>query len=66
MDDGVKDAIADLTDEVRSLSDRIGELERAIRTGDLGAAPAPAPDSSLSAKLDRLTSEVEAIRREMF
>ncbi len=66
MDDELRDAVEDLASEVRTLSDRIGELERAVRDGDLGPAPTPTPDSSLSAKLDRLTGEVEAIRREMF
>ncbi len=66
MDDELREAIEDLAGEVRSLSDRIGELERAARTGDLGPAPMPALDSSLSAKLDLLASEVKAIRREMF
>ena len=66
MDEGVKDAIEDLAGEVRSLSDRIDDLERAVRNGGPTGAPGPAPDSSLSAKLDRLTGEVKAIRREMF
>ena len=64
MNEELKDAIEDLAGEVRSLSDRIDDLERAVRDG--GLSPAPVPDSSLSAKLDRLTSEVKAIRREMF
>ena len=66
MDEGIKDAIEDLAGEVRSLSDRINDLERAVRRDGPAGAPGPAPDSSLSAKLDRLTSEVKAIRREMF
>ena len=66
MDDGLRDAVEDLAGEVRNLSDRIVELERAVRNGGAGPAPAPGPDSSLSAKVDRLTSEVKAIRREMF
>ena len=66
MDDGIKDAIEDLAGEVRSLSDRIYDLEQAVRNGGPGTAPPPAADSSLSAKLDRLSSEVKAIRREMF
>ena len=66
MEDGLRDAIEDLAGEVRSLSDRIYDLEGAVRNGGSGSAPPPATDSSLSAKLDRLSSEVKAIRREMF
>ena len=66
MEDGIKDSIEELAGEVRSLSDRIGDLEQAVRNdAGEGTAP-PATDSSLSAKLDRLSSEVKAIRREMF
>ena len=66
MNDELRDAIEDLAGEVRNLSDRIEDLERAVRSGSSAGSPGPAPDSSLSGKLDRLTSEVKAIRREMF
>ena len=66
MNDELRDAIEDLAGEVRNLSDRIDDLERAVRSSGPAGSPVPAPDSSLSAKLDRLTSEVKAIRREMF
>ena len=66
MNDELRDAIEDVAGEVRNLSDRIDDLERAVRSGSPAGSPVPAPDSSLSAKLDRLTSEVKAIRREMF
>ena len=64
MDDDLSSAIEDLAGEVRNLADRIDDLERAVRSG--GSGSAPAADSSLSAKIDGLTSEVRAIRREMF
>ena len=66
MNDELRDVIDDLAGEVRNLSDRIDDLERAVRSGSPAGSPGPASDSSLSAKLDRLTSEVKAIRREMF
>lgn len=66
MDDGLKDAVEELAREVRDLSDRIDDLERAVRSGSPAGSPSPAADSSLGAKIDRLTSEVKAIRREMF
>ena len=66
MSDELKDAIEDLAGEVRNLSDRIDDLERAVTNGSPAGSPGSAADSSLGAKLDRLTSEVKAIRREMF
>lgn len=60
MDDGVEAAIEGLTHEVRDLADRIDGLERSLLSAS------PAGDSSISGQLERLTSEVRAIRREMF
>jgi outer membrane murein-binding lipoprotein Lpp len=64
MTDDLSSVIEDLAGEVRNLADRIDELERAVRSGSSG--PAPAAGSSLSAQIDQLTREVRAIRREMF
>ena len=46
MNEGLKDAIEDLAGEVRSLSDRIDDLDRAVRGGSPAGSPGPAADSS--------------------